>query len=164
MMTHKKLLFGAIGLQVAILLWILLSRILIFTFGSELSLIPRPYDPRDIFYGDYVQMRFDINTYTSQHSTEYQYMRGQPVYAVLQKTRSDWSVKYLSKTIPGERPFLKGIVTTVYGSTVEIEYGFERYYVPEGTGQTVTDTVRDGRARLIIATSPLGDSVVKHLE
>ncbi|MBV8175926.1 MAG: GDYXXLXY domain-containing protein, partial [Verrucomicrobia bacterium] len=80
--------------------------------------------------------------------------RGEMVYVLLQSTGAVWEIGEVSQVRPaGDVPYLKG---RAYGGY--IDYGIERYYVPEGKGKHVPT---DLRAEIVI--QPGGTAQLKRL-
>jgi uncharacterized membrane-anchored protein len=76
------------------------------------------------------------------------------VYVSLEPTGSVWQIGGVSQVPPpGDLPYLKG---RTYGR--QIDYGIERYYVPEGKGKQVPT---DLRAEIVI--QPAGTAQLKRL-
>lgn len=158
----------AIGLQLLILVGTFLFRQYTLVFGAEIELKPRLYDPRDIFYGDYVQLDFGINRYRPEESIDayrHLFQRDRKIYAVLQPYEDDWRIKYLSFKKPSKGPYLRGKVVTAYGEEIRLHYGFEKYFVEEETGHELERALRneDNNVRVTIAVGFDGRAVVKSL-
>jgi uncharacterized membrane-anchored protein len=118
--------------------------------GETYLLECHPADPRDLLTGDYISLRYDISVLPealSNAGTD----RGNVVYVLLHSVGSVWEIGDVSSVAPsGDVPFLKG---HTYGS--QIDYGIERYYVPENKGKHVPGDLRaeiavrrDGTAQL----------------
>jgi len=107
-------------------------------------------DPRDLLSGDYIFLRYDISV-PPETLSDAGKDRGNVVYVLLHSVGSVWEIDEVSPVPPtGDVPFLKGRIN---GS--QIDYGIERYYVPEGKGKYVPGDLRaeivvqlDGTAQL----------------
>jgi uncharacterized membrane-anchored protein len=108
--------------------------------GQEILLKTVPVDPRDLFRGDYVILSYEISSLDVEKlgTAGAVFSRGQEVYVLL-GTDGHYSV---ATGVRPSRPsrqelFLKGHVRAVAGSTVQVEYGIESYFVPEGQGRVL---------------------------
>lgn len=108
--------------------------------GQEILLKTVPVDPRDLFRGDYVILSYEISSLDLEKlsASGAAFSRGQEVYVLL-STDGRYSV---ATGIRPSRPsyeelFLKGQVRAVSGNTVQVEYGIESYFVPEGKGRVL---------------------------
>lgn len=124
--------------------------------GTEVRLQTIPVDPRDLFRGDYVVLRYEISSVGP--STIFK--RGDTVYVPLRKVGPRWMDDYAHKEKPEARPFIRGRATQ--GSTedynrFEVEYGIETYFIEAGTGRKYEDAEflyvdvsidRNGKARI----------------
>ena len=126
------------------------SRASILRNGSEVVLKSVPVDPRDLLRGDYVILGYDISTIASS-----KIIGGFPADATtarlsvrLEKQPDGfWTV---SEAAFGALPPKQGSVIALslpfnfYPSVdppavLNVEYGIERYYVPEGQGRTLEE-------------------------
>jgi uncharacterized membrane-anchored protein len=58
---YRTGLIAAFIVQVLLLGWIIADRALLIENGREIRLAVIPIDPRDLFLGDYVTLRYDIS-------------------------------------------------------------------------------------------------------
>ncbi len=49
-------------------------------------------------------------------------------------------------------------------SNVRLNFGIERYYVPEGRGRAIEDSQRERRITAVVAVDPKGAPVIKALQ
>ena len=132
--------------------------------GQEVLLKTTPVDPRDLFRGDYVMLRYDISDLNSQDLVfgRNDFKLGDRVYVVL-----DIKEKYAVATgvysqLPSDGLFIKGTLKDVGGSRFNIEYGIESYFVPEGKGRDIERQL--GRnVDVRVAVDKSGNSVIKAL-
>lgn len=127
----------------------------------------RPVDPRDLLRGDYVILNYaisDIPRELFQGPAFQQPDIGTPVHVALAK-QGDFHVAvaaYLQKPKDESRPLLQGRVvqsrwTAGQPNSVRLEYGIERYYVREGTGEP------QGKLTVEAAIPPNGRAVIRKL-
>ena len=146
-----KMKFGlALGLQVVVILALVLFKLSIVSGGTEVVLKIAPVDPRDPLRGDFVTFRYEelseVYYYPSRFAApsgrgETNIKVGETVYVSLIDIGQYWVDGQTSTTKPTSGVFLKGTVTDVgqYGE-IDVEYGIEQYFIPEGTGRGVRFT------------------------
>ncbi len=171
-MSRKfKLVFtGIVALQVAVLLGFIGYKETTLRLGTTVLLQNVPVDPRDLFRGDYVVLRYEVSTVEGYYYG--QYAQGDTVYVPLIRTESPggdatWKTAgYLTvEPEPGWEVFLKGKVADVAArqdgvARITVEYGIEQYFVPEATGHEI-ETARDVKAE--VAVDGFGHAVIKQL-
>jgi uncharacterized membrane-anchored protein len=144
---RRALLIIAIVLQVLVLLFMAGKREYIAATGTVVHLRTAPIDPRDLFRGDYVRLRYeasivplarmsaDIAEQIRKHAS------GDTVYASLATGEGGLAeVTGLSTIKPASGLFLKGRLAQpwqfgiVLPNAAAVEYGIEAYYVQQGKG------------------------------
>jgi uncharacterized membrane-anchored protein len=102
--------------------------------GYEVRLKTVPVDPRDLFRGDYVVLRYEITTAAPDSDVP---RRGDTVYVRLRKDGPRHVADGLSASKPEGMPFIRGRVVSFDNEAfeAEVDYGIERYYIREGTGR-----------------------------
>ncbi|MDM5317807.1 GDYXXLXY domain-containing protein [Fictibacillus sp. b24] len=164
-MTKKRGWMIAALLQVLFLVFIAGSYYSIDYFGKDIKIKTVPVDPRDILYGDYVTLRFEISRVPlSSYKGDFTELdRGERhAYVVLQPGKEGY---YAVKKVYPEKPEVKDneVVLTakaekIWGENsidqIELTYGFERYYVQENTGKELEAQANDMDA--IISVAPWG--------
>ena len=107
--------------------------------GHEVLLQTVPIDPRDLFRGDYVILRYGISTIDTAEiqSDRKEYEKGDKVYLSLETEGKYVSPRSLHTSPPGEGLYIKGRVRDVRDARLTIEYGIESYFVPEGEGKVI---------------------------
>lgn len=172
-------LLGAVALaQSAALFDMVYARDRLLKTGREITLAVRPLDPRDIFRGDYVTLGYDINT-LKKSSTETDpdfngVSRGSVAYVTLKGAPGgEWAVTHVGSRYPSQvaadEVVLKGRVKYVWNAgndpemTIQVRYGIENYFVPEGTGRALEDKVRSHKIEAVVAVAADGTAALKGL-
>lgn len=171
-MMKKFILF--IVLQMALLISIASSHYAVEWYGEEVYLQTAPVDPRDLFYGDYVILNYaisdiDISKFVGDQKPE----EGDTVFVLVKKVGNYHQLvsAHLEKIEPSnsDEQVLKGRVEyitkrwdPVQGESDSVEsvhvlYGFERYYVSEGTGKELEQ--KRGQFDVIVKVAPWGQSL-----
>lgn len=164
-MGNSKL-FILIGIfWVIIIIGLIASKEFILRTGDEVLLKTVPVDPRDLFRGDYVILRYeisrlDLNNIPSDY-TEFKF--GDKVYVVLKKENDYGVASRIFRNIPkDEKLFIKGIIKKVEDKSLTIEYGIESYFVPEGKGKKI-EKVKGRGLSVKISIDRFGNAVIKSL-
>ncbi|MBB4437331.1 MULTISPECIES: GDYXXLXY domain-containing protein [Rhizobium] len=161
------------GLQTLILGTIIQSRASILSDGAEVLLKTAPVDPRDFLRGDYVVLNYDISSVPVQTvSGGIPAEAGERVLWVRLKKQEDgfWTVTESSfhelppqpeTVILRSQPFYSGGLAA--GDSMRVEYGIERYYVPEGEGKPIEEARNDGNVAIAVRVSPDGSAQIRSL-
>lgn len=133
--------------------------------GDEILLKTRPVDPRDLFRGDYVVLRYDISTITtddlSYKGTDFN--EGDKVYVLLNVDDNKiGSLLNIDKNKPKEALFIKGVVKNTNKNILNIEYGIESYFVPEGEGPKIEKKL--GEIYTKVSVDNFGNALIKSLD
>lgn len=172
----KAALFGAaILLQCAILVLMVADRVQILREGMEVTLQTRPVDPRDLLRGDYVVLGYDISQLPAGA------LAGQPTAernpAVFVKLAPDANGLYQAVsvhakpvTVTAPEVLIRGRIVYSCGSTsrtfcdkLQIRYGLESYFVPEGEGRKLEQARNQQKLRVVAAVLPSGRAAIKRL-
>lgn len=147
------------------------------SFGEEILLKPAPVDPRDLFRGDYVALRYEISTINLKETPyDSNFSSRETVYAILTKGEKFWHINSISHKKPklteGE-VCMKGTATSFYGNTLRVRWGIESYFVPEGKGKEIEirniedfsiKVIVDSNCRALIKELYLKDEPIKFSE
>lgn len=161
------------GLQTLILGTIIQSRASILKDGAEVVLKTAPVDPRDFLRGDYVVLNYDISSVPVQTvSGGIPVEPGERTLWVRLKKQEDgfWTVTESSfRELPPQQdtvilrslPFYSGALAA--GDSMRVEYGIERYYVPEGEGKPIEEARNGGNVAIAVRISPEGSAQIRSL-
>jgi uncharacterized membrane-anchored protein len=164
----RTLFFGLVALQLLSILGFAAYQEVILRTGQEVLLQTVPVDPRDLFRGDFVILRYKISTLSSQDLCCIQGLeRGDTVYVRLLEAKSgdSWEAVAAARQPDPDWPtYIRGKVTrsssTSTGLTLSVEYGLESYFVPEGQGMSIE---RAGDVKARVAVDDRGAAVIKEL-
>lgn len=132
--------------------------------GNEVLLKTVPVDPRDLFRGDYVILRYEISTIDANAFAlnVSDFKVEDKIYATLNIDKDRiGNVSNISKQAPESGNFIKGTVKSAYGNRLTIEYGIESYFVPEGKGREIERN--RGKLYTNVAIDKFGNAVIKSL-
>lgn len=178
----------AVLIQLAILSAIIVYKSAIYFGGEAVYLRIEPLDPRDPLRGDFVTFRYsNISRLSGHHFRNNENLNaGDVVYVVLRKYgKNNWEVTRAQLNKPlklndGEL-FLKGKISNIgnpnsfryqdmnsgsaanllRNQTLEISYGIEQYFIPEGTGADFN--FRSGKAYAEVSVDEDGNAVLKQV-
>lgn len=166
--SRSRLLLMLVAVQILFLLGMAGSYYAAGWWGKEIRLQTEPVDPRDLLYGDYVILNYDISRLEPDIWKESGAKpdKGTVIYLVL---KPDANGIYHPTAAYGEKPatsgeevVLKGRVDYSWDRAITVKYGLERYYVPEGTGKDLENHVGDMVVRVKVA--PWGQKRISGLE
>ena len=181
MMQGKSLVAAAAllaAVQIGFLAWMIQGRASILRNGTEVLLKVEPVDPRDLLRGDYVRLGYEIgdlpvsliaNRPDGAASTQ-----GGDIHVRLKKQDDGyWRAVVASLGTPLDNPpaegevDLRGAVAPGWSldeaSTVRVDYGMERYYLPEGEGLAIERDMRVRPFGILAAVDEDGTPQIKAL-
>jgi len=130
--------------------------------GEEVLLKTVPVDPRDLFRGDYVILRYKISSIDlTQFPNSPIFLENNTIYVGIEKGVDGYGVvsKLSKEPLIGEL-FVKGVVRSVYNQTIQAEYGIESYFVPAGKGLVIERWRSDG-VDAKVAIDRFGNAIIK---
>ncbi len=167
-MNKRIVLFAVSILWIAIAFGLINSRELILKQGTTVVLETVPVDPRDLVRGDYVRLSYKISRLDLNfiRSADNNYRRGEKVFVFLEPTGGVWQAVSVQKAKPqSEGLYIKGRVDSYYGKKLNVDYGIESYFVPEGEGREIEKTMRGAKSlvKMEVSIAPSGQAVIKRL-
>jgi uncharacterized membrane-anchored protein len=140
----------------------------VLMYGEEIRLSTEPVDPRDLFRGDYVALRFSIEELPASLLSEADLEKLAAGYGAEEEFSGESSFVYILLAPdedgvcrgvgivfapPAEGLYLRGRIMSIhhFGDTIQLDYGsgLKRFYVPENTGLELEQAAQKGQ---IIAT------------
>ncbi|QST00770.1 GDYXXLXY domain-containing protein [Pontibacillus sp. ALD_SL1] len=133
-------------------------------FGDTIELKTAPVDPRDLFYGDYVVVNYEISTISEQKWIGDEPQYNEKVYVKLRKDGDVYRAQAVShqalRTENGE-VLITGQYKGGNGGELRIRYGIERFYVEENTGEAFEGNESERIAK--VAVAPWGQKKIVSL-
>lgn len=132
-------------------------------FGRTILLQAHRADPRDLLRGDFLILGYGISELDPALADQpiSSFTAGTPVYVVLAKHGEFLEAIRASKTPPQRKPGEVVIRGVCRGGgqtqTLSIDYGLERYYVREGTGNPV------GALTVEVSVGPSGVPMIREV-
>lgn len=162
MTRFAKHFYLLVALQVAVILALILVKQATLWTGQRILLRTIPVDPRDLFRGEYVALRYEISEIPSGRMQEGRLGRGETVYVALRREGRFWVVDGVSRRPPADAAaFLRGQVTDLLPerrptngpyepATCRVAYGIESWFVPRGQGRALEEAGRRPDRQLIV--------------
>lgn len=159
-MKNKR--FGfiiALAIPLLLLIGLTFKPLWALTYGEDISLLTVPVDPRDLLYGDYVTLRYEIEEIEKSEIpiSILKKIEKQPnsnrliVYGKLVKKGDIYVLDSLTDMKPKGSIYLTGKLNGYdYQNTTginvhSINFGLDRFYVPENTGKELEDLSAKGQ-------------------
>lgn len=140
----KILFLYAISLQICLVLSVLFIKEMHIRSGRTIIVKTIPVDPRSLFRGDYIILnykfsRIDLNKVMPDKGY---FHKGQRVFVKLAKFGDDWqaiqvSVRPFNDIRPYEIMLVGSVNKWSSKNSINISYGAESYFVPEGEGKYI---------------------------
>ncbi|RLP24435.1 GDYXXLXY domain-containing protein [Mesorhizobium sp. YM1C-6-2] len=179
-MSGKRLLLAAVLLavaQIAFLSWMIAGRAAILRNGQEVLLKVAPIDPRDLLRGDYVRLGYEIRNVpvklvANAPAGDFVTEQG-PILVRLGKDEDGyWRVRSAALGEPQEQPpsgevDIRGTVSGGWTlgpeASFSVDYGIDRFYVPEGEGRAIETDMRERPFGILAAVASDGTAQIKAL-
>ena len=140
--------------------------------GSPVLLETEPIDPRSLFRGDYVRLNYAISRLeNAEVEGDENFERHDDIYVVLREGEKFWepvSIHYEMPAHTAELVIIRGEVEFtglwVSGESrdgVNVRYGIENYFVPEGEGMALERPAEGEEVTILVAVDGKGDSAIK---
>jgi uncharacterized membrane-anchored protein len=163
---------AVVGLQTAVLGYMVVDRISLLRSGTEITLDVVPVDPRSLFRGDYVILNYPMSR-LDPAIVEPNARGAKRLYVTLAKEPDGtWKAVAASGTRPAvtsgadriviaARPQHRGPMNG--NGPLFVRYGIESYFVPEGTGRAIEKAVGEKRVRVLVRIGSDGEAAVAGL-
>lgn len=170
--------------QAGLVFWMVWDRSQILEDGDVVQLQVRPVDPRDIFRGDYVVLDYEISRLrpAALGSSE-TFSKHDTVYVLLEQGDAGlWIARGIYRSQPSLNTGQISIAGRVRYSTtypangeaealcpqgkcseLNIRYGIESYFVPEGEGLEIENARNDMQVIVVAAIANDGRAAIKGL-
>lgn len=165
------------ALQIGFLSWTIFARAAVLRDGRELLLKVEPIDPRDWLRGDYVRLNYEARTVPASlvenRGTADSTRNGDVHVRFGRDADGYWRVRAASLGVPLGAPAgpdeIDVLATASAGwslppdGSLTVDYGINRYYVPEGEGRAIEADMRERPFGILAAVGPDGRAQIKAL-
>ena len=156
---------------------VIYGRAALLRTGKEIVLKTEPVDPRDLLRGDYVSLNYNISRISVGDIRSERAFDGDTVGAVYVRVRQESGnrpAKILAASLDAPLPDapangevdIKGKSFNRWmegAATIRVEYGLERFYVPEGEGREIERGLGVRPFTMRVAVGENGDAQIKAL-
>jgi len=140
--------------------------------GKPILLETEPIDPRSLFRGDYVRLNYAISSLDyAEVEGDDDFERRDRVYVMLRQGEKFWRAVSIHRNMPAHGPdsvVIRGEVQYsgiwIGGESregVNVRYGIENYFVPEGEGMALERPAEGEEVTMLIAVDDAGASAIK---
>jgi len=139
------------------------------SMGTPILLKTQPVDPRSLFRGDYVRIRYDIDQLDRKlPGVKAGFQKGDTIYVVLVKDERYWravSAHPNKLKLPQGQIAIRGEVRNAqsYRSDIWVSYGINTYFVPEGEGRKLERPQEGDVVDIEVAIDENGDAAIRAL-
>ena len=177
-MNRKTAFLLAVLAQFALLGWMVAAQERVLAHGRRIELKIEPFDPIDPLSGRYLQIRVavsrvDLKTIrpawdTASLEAEAASLVGQEVVVTLGDTNGDLAPEDVVNPAYFEPSpstiALRGQVKRHFGSTIDVEYGLERFFIPaDASDPSPLMWQQDHRLEIVVRAMPDGRSTLEDL-
>lgn len=177
-LSKNKLFLFSLILPIILLASMTVKPLIAIYYGDTVKLQTVPYDPRDLFYGDYVDLEFEAENIpinivekslrkTLEDNTSGSSPRDNfKVYLILEQDNRTGvhDVTNVIANKPKSGTYIKGIITPyIYEGKVTVSIPIEKYFIAEYTGKKLEDASIKGQ---LVATLKVynGYSILRGVE
>jgi uncharacterized membrane-anchored protein len=161
-----------VALQTAALAYMILERQAMLNSAQVVTLKVVPVDPNDMFRGEYVILNYDISRLEVEKlDGDDKFASGDTIFVTLVRDGESWKAVAVKN---GQPQFVQGGVAlrgnvsyvTETGErsnpiAVNVTYGIESYFVPQGTGHQIEAEARAGEIKVDVAVDGQGRGAIK---
>jgi uncharacterized membrane-anchored protein len=161
------------ALQTIIVGYVIQTHASILRNGAEVLLKTAPVDPRDLLRGDYVTLNYDISRVPARTLVGDAPVEAgeRAIWVRLQKQPDGfWEIAESSFSALQPKPdtvVIKSLPFHYYAAgadqSFQVEYGIERYYVPDGEGHDLETARTDGNVSVAARVSDSGQAQIRTL-
>jgi uncharacterized membrane-anchored protein len=161
--------------QAAVLVYMVADREALLANGRAIDLKVVPLDPRDLFRGDYVTLSYDISR-IPRSMIAGELHRGDKLFVRLAHDVEGWKPVTAARTrqqagsagageivLAGRVRFAPRVFTTSADQSISVNYGIEKFFVPEGVGREIEKEVRAKDVTAHVAVGTDGIAALKGL-
>jgi len=161
---HKTLILSAgLLLQLGVLIAMAVRPAITIAQGQTILLDTVPVDPRSMFRGDYVILRYEFNDlpHGSLDGVSGEELEGRIVYLKLKPANDEqhWKADGFTLQKPSDGTFLRGRIQ----DHREVDFGLDAFFVQEDTGTRYEEAAREGKLSVEVTVDDSGNAVLRRL-
>ncbi len=160
------------AIQIGFLAWSISTRAAVLRDGREILLKVEPIDPRDLLRGDYVILNYEASNLPKEafvssqavakpidHVVWVQLRKGAD--GIFQPASFSYDRNALAQAGADDVIVRAKSVYTSPGQSARVNYGLERFYLPEGTGRQIEKDMRERPFFVVAAVAQDGTAQIK---
>ncbi|MEX0953728.1 MAG: GDYXXLXY domain-containing protein [Rhizobiaceae bacterium] len=161
--------------QIGVLASMIMGRAAILRDGREVVLEVLPVDPRDLLRGEYVRLDYNISSLpielfegldpdNADLATDIVHVRVSPNdEGIWEPVAARFGAAPQAVAAADEVDIRGGtFLRNVTGARIiAVDYGIERFYLPEGEGRAVEENLRERNFRMVVAVDDSGAAQIK---
>lgn len=178
MMRYLAIALAVVLAQTAVLGWMIEGRASLLRSGEEVLLKTAPVDPRDLLRGDYVILSYDISTIPAavirgdqppEAGWQVMHVRLKPgadgFWAVAEAAFAPLDPEAGSVVLETQRFYFYGGMDLKNNpeTSLRVDYGIERFYVPEGEGRAIETARNEGAVTVVARVGSNGRAQIRAL-
>ena len=170
-MNKKVITFLIMILWLVISLGLIASKQYTISTGKKVLLETVPVDPRDFLRGDYIILNYKISdldlSIVSPNKSDFK--PGKNIYVKLEPREKYWAAVSIKEKndIKTDEIIVKGKIKHNYQQGhLMVSYGIENYFVPEGKGKEIEQSMRRGSGNTVSVEAivdKFGNAVINKL-
>ncbi len=161
--------------QTAVLAAMIEKRASVLRSGAEILLKTAPVDPRDLLRGDYVVLSYDISTIPlalvkGDRPEPYDWVEmnvrlrpGADGFWVVDEASFAELPLVEGTVVMHTQPFQTYRLAADTEGSLRVDYGIERYYVPEGEGRAIEEERNEGAVSVAVRVGADGLGQIREL-
>ncbi|MDD5585239.1 MAG: GDYXXLXY domain-containing protein [Candidatus Omnitrophica bacterium] len=157
----------AVLFQIVLLLSIAYYKEASIRSGRKIIVTAIPFDPRSIFRGDYINLTYEFSRIDLKKvaRSKDDFYRGELVFVKLLAVNNNWVATEISDTpisaSGNNEIIIRGVVNEPnIRNVINVVYGIENYFVPEGKGKAIEKEISAHRATVELSIDKRGDASV----
>ncbi len=169
---QKILFIIVVLLQVGVLSFMIVNRVSLLEDGKKILLQCEPVDPRSLFSGDYVILRYKISNLPMELFTEAKLLPKSREFIYVGLKPDEQNKFHIPGAVSQHPDKLRQSYTVVIrgkvdyhsrfnAKTIPVKYGIEQYFVPQGKGKDIERKMADTSAE--ISVSENGEAAVSKI-
>lgn len=161
--------------QTAVLAGMIEKRASVLRSGTEILLKTAPVDPRDLLRGDYVVLSYDVSTVPvalirgdrpppyDMAEMDVRLKPGPDGFWVIDEASFGSLPPVEGTVVMHTQPFRTYALAEDDGGSLRVDYGIERYYVPEGEGRPIEEERNEGAVSVAVRVGSGGLAQIREL-
>lgn len=174
----KRSVFLILTVQSLVLVTMIAVKQCTLETGTPVLLETVPIDPRSLFRGDYVRLNYAVSRLKlDELAGDSDFHRHDPIYVRLTRGDKYWEPLSLHREKPeaeAEQVVIKGEVKSISDrwwnpesqkseelKTINVRYGIENYFVPEGEGRKLERPTEGELVDIRVVVDSFGNAAIK---